>query len=100
MLQLLPQKVYKEGRSLTRWQSLVKRWRKTPCLNLNLSLLLQLATRCFMVYANGCGKGKGTHISVFTKTGAVNVELLFSKIFFSKHELVFTEIPIDWLLEA
>ena len=33
----------------------------------------------FMVYANGCGKGKGMHISVFTKTGAVNVELLFSK---------------------
>ena len=57
---------------------------------------------CFMVYANGCGKGKGTHISVFTKTGAVNVELLLSKKNNSKHELVFTEIPFthpSWLLD-
>ena len=43
-----------------------------------------------MVYANGCGKGKGTHISVFTRilkgpydeklrwplTGTIEVELL------------------------
>ena len=67
MLQLLPQNL--QGRQITyKMTEFSKKMEKDSVFEFEpFFITLTGYNMCFTVYANGCGDGRGTHISVFTR---------------------------------